>query len=55
VVGQVRVLVGEGKADLEVRDAYSLDPLDEAMRWRKDDVADYLRASGAIIGGHNPI
>ena len=49
------MLVTEGKADLEARDGYCMDPLDESMRCRKDDVADWLRRNGAIIGGRSPI
>ena len=53
--GQVKVLVAEGKADIEARDCYCMDPLDESMRCRKDAVADWLRKHGAIIGGRSPI
>ena len=52
---QVRVLLEEGQADFDSRDVYSMDPLDEAMRHRHDEVAEYLRKSGALIGGHNPL
>ena len=49
------MLVEEGRASLEVRDAYAMDALDESMRMRRDEIADFLRASGAIEGGHAPI
>ncbi len=52
---QVRVLLEDGSADFDARDVYSMDPLDEAMRHRHDEVAEYLRKSGALIGGHNPL
>lgn len=51
----MRVLVEEGQADFEARDAYSMDPLDEAMRHRQEEVVGFLRASGALVGGHNPL
>ncbi|CAL8470996.1 g10538 [Coccomyxa elongata] len=51
----VRVLLEDGSADFDARDVYSMDPLDEAMRHRHDEVAEYLRKSGALIGGHNPL
>jgi ankyrin repeat protein len=51
----VRVLVEEGQADFEARDSYSMDPLDEAMRHRCEEVAKYLREHGALIGGRCPL
>lgn len=51
----MRVLLEDGSADFDARDVYSMDPLDEAMRHRHDEVAEYLRKSGALIGGHNPL
>ena len=48
---QVRVLIEEGQADFEVRDRWSLDPLDEAMRERREPVVKLLQQSGALIGG----
>lgn len=41
----------DGKADFEVRDRWSLDPLDEAMRERREPVVKFLQDSGALIGG----
>ncbi len=49
------MLLEEGSADFDVRDVYSMDPLDEAMRHRREEVAEYLRTNGALIGGHNPL
>ena len=48
---QVRVLIEEGHADFEVRDRWALDPLDEAMRERREPVVKLLQQSGALIGG----
>ena len=52
---QVRVLVEEGRANFDVRDGYSMDPLDEAMRHRHEAVAAVLRSHGALIGGREPL
>lgn len=49
---QVKVLVEEGTADLGPRDRWSLDPLDEAMRERREHVVKYLQDNGALIGGN---
>ena len=48
---QVKALIQEGNADFELRDRWSLDALDEAMRERREDVAKFLQLSGALIGG----
>ena len=45
---QVRVLMEEGHADFEVRDRWALDPLDEAMRERREPVVKLLQQSGAL-------
>jgi ankyrin repeat protein len=47
----VKVLVEQGRADFDVRDRWSLDPLDEAMRERREPVVKYLQDSGALFGG----
>lgn len=52
---QVRVLVEEGGANFDARDGYSMDPLDEAMRHRHDEVAQFLQSHGALVGGRNPL
>ena len=52
---QVRVLVEEGGASFDVRDGYSMDPLDEAMRHRHEDIAALLQSCGALIGGRAPL
>ena len=48
---QVKALIQEGSADFEMRDRWSLDALDEAMRERREDVVKFLQQSGALIGG----
>ena len=48
---QVKVLIEEGDADFEMRDRWSLDALDEAMRERREPVVKFLQQSGALIGG----
>ena len=45
----------EGRANFDVRDGYSMDPLDEAMRHRHEAVAAVLRSHGALIGGREPL
>ena len=45
------MLIEEGDADFEMRDRWSLDPLDEAMRERREPVVKFLQQSGALIGG----
>ena len=52
---QVRVLVEEGGASFDVRDGYSMDPLDEAMRHRHADIAALLQSCGALVGGRDPL
>jgi ankyrin repeat protein len=49
---QVQALVEAG-AELDVRDRWSLDPLDEAMRERREPVVKFLQDGGALIGGRN--
>lgn len=51
VVLQVKALVELGNADFNVRDRWSLDPLDEAMRERREAVVKFLQDNGALIGG----
>lgn len=41
----------DGNADLGARDRWSLDPLDEAMRERREPVVKYLQDNGALVGG----
>jgi len=48
---QVKVLIQDGNADFELRDRWSLDALDEAMRERRELVVKFLQQSGALIGG----
>ncbi len=48
---QVEALLEEGRAELDVRDRWSLDPLDEAMRERREPVVKYLQQKGALVGG----
>ncbi len=43
----------EAGAELDVRDRWSLDPLDEAMRERREPVVKFLQDGGALIGGRN--
>ena len=50
VNAQVQALVEAG-AELDVRDRWSLDPLDEAMRERREPVVKFLQDGGALIGG----
>lgn len=52
---QVRVLVEEGGASFDARDEYCMDPLDEAMRHRHEDVVALLQSRGALIGGRDPL
>ncbi|KAK9901237.1 hypothetical protein WJX75_001780 [Coccomyxa subellipsoidea] len=47
----VKALVELGNADFNVRDRWSLDPLDEAMRERREAVVKFLQENGALIGG----
>ncbi|EIE20157.1 hypothetical protein COCSUDRAFT_57883 [Coccomyxa subellipsoidea C-169] len=48
---QVKVLMEDGNSDLGARDRWSLDPLDEAMRERREPVVKYLQDNGALVGG----
>ena len=45
------MLIQDGNADFEIRDRWSLDALDEAMRERRELVVKFLQESGALIGG----
>ncbi len=48
---QVKVLIEEGDANFEMRDRWSLDALDEAMREHREPVVKFLQQSGAFFGG----
>jgi len=47
--------VEEGQADFDVRDCYCMDPLDEAMRHRREDIVNLLKKNGALVGGRDPL